>query len=249
MPSRPTASSSDRSTAEPDPHVGADAHAPGGACASRFARVVRAPDRSACGPRRLDGDGVGRPRGLRLEEAVDAGVARELGVGARSSRRATCSRSASSSRGELGERGGRDRRRRPRAGPGSGRSSASIVAASNRSVLYSNAPSSPRRRLGHREGQVELGRAGPARRRRAASSVSSRRPTSGSWLFWRTNITWKSGVRLGSRRGLERLDEPLERQVLVLVGRRAPPRGPGRAARGSVGSPERSARRTSMLTK
>ena len=37
-------------------------------------------------------------------------------------------------------------------------------------------------------------------------------------MFWSTNITWNSGVRLGSRRGLQGLDDHLERQVLVLVG-------------------------------
>ena len=99
-------------------------------------------------------------------------------------------------------------------------------------------PTSPPVASVERQGEVELRRPGPLGRRPAAAGSARRRPTSGSRSFWRTNITWKSGVRLGSRSGLQLLDQLLERQVLVRVGRRARPRARGRSSSRKLGSPD-----------
>ena len=208
---------SGRARHDADQHLGTDPEGP---------QVVGQPVRAAVRARRsvselTVGDqrhGVGRSRRLRLEElggrSAVAG-SRPPGPGPRSSssrRRSARGRAAGARRGA-----GRGRRRCPRAGSRSGRPSGR----------------SSRRRTGR------CCTRGPRRGRRGVSAsarvrsnlavpvpsavgsgrrVSSGRPTSGIRLFWRTNITWKSGVRLGSRAGLQRLDELLEGQVLVLVG-------------------------------
>ena len=83
---------------------------------------------------------------------------------------------------------------------GSGRAMRAIVAASNRSVLYSSVAAQPLARLDQSRGS---GRTSPCRcRRRQGRSRQARQlaaPCRGA--FWRTNITWNSGARLRSRSG------------------------------------------------
>ena len=84
--------------------------------------------------------------------------------------------------------------------------------------------------------QVELRARG--RDRLAASpsspgSSSARLPAPAS----NASITWNSGCRDSDRAGLQHLDQPLERQVLVAVGRQVAGPAPARSARGSSGCP------------
>ena len=87
-------------------------------------------------------------------------------------------------------------------------------------------------------------RAVRTRQRQARAAPALRRGA-----FCSTNITWNSGVWLRSRSGLQLLHQPLERHVLVRVRAQRRLAHPAPAARGSVGSPDRSVRSTSVLTK
>ena len=75
----------------------------------------------------------------------------------------------------------------------------------------------PRRaaRPGSPTGRTWRSRSRPARTRCAAPASSSRTAT----LFCNASITWNSGCRASERAGLMHLNQPLERQVLVAVGR------------------------------
>ncbi len=75
----------------------------------------------------------------------------------------------------------------------------SIVAASKRSVAYSSEPEKPSgvSAIANERSNFAVPVPDPPN----GSSVRPAGTTSGSWLFWSTNIAWKSGVRLGSRSG------------------------------------------------
>ena len=99
-----------------------------------------------------------------------------------------------------------------------------------------------------RHSQVELRR--PRARPRSGAAVTPRQlqPAARTAAFCSTSITWNSGSGQAARRA-ERLDQPLERHVLVGVRLPAPSPAPGPAARVNAGSPDRSVRSTSVLTK
>ena len=106
-----------------------------------------------------------------------------------------------------------------------------------------------RRRSRSGEGQVELARSPVAPPRLAAHAAPAAQSPRRRHCSAAPSMTWNSGCRASRPRRVELLDQPLERHVLV---RRTPPgrsRGPGSAARGSVGSPDRSVRSTRVLTK
>ena len=89
--------------------------------------------------------------------------------------------------------------------------------------------------LAEAQRQVELGRRGRDRLDAHPSARAARAPRRRA--FCSANITWNSGDDATARSGLQLLDQPLERHVLVRVGRQRRPRGPGPAARGRPGRP------------
>ena len=88
---------------------------------------------------------------------------------------------------------------RPPAARAGARAMRAMVAASNRSVLYSKPPRRPVRRLAEGQLQLELGDA--ALHARSGRSDSSGVPSSAAGAFWNANSTWKRGARLRSRSG------------------------------------------------
>ena len=89
----------------------------------------------------------------------------------------------------------------------------------------------------------------PAARRSARSTARPGSVSSAGGAFCSANITWNSGgwLEVALRRQL--LDQLLERQVLVGVGRQRRLAAPARAAPRSSASPGRSVRSTRVLTK
>ena len=202
----------------------------------------RARRRSASPSRRRQRDGVRGARGLRREQLRQR-RGRQPRAGCRSSsveQRGAAPPASSSveladaASGVGGDRGRAAGRRRS--------ASVSTVARSNRSVAYSSDAAQAGGRavggavLGEAEGQVELG----DRRRGRARRVTARpgKPTAPvSALFCRVSITWNSGWRASGPGRVERLDEPLERHVLVGVGGQVGRPAPGRSSSRKVGSP------------
>ena len=199
MPSSATTISSERSTHRPTSDLRPHAQP---------AQVVRqlvgprgsARRRSAAPRPKTTATASGVPLHLRLEQLVDAGVA----PGERRPRRfhstSSCCRSSALSSGSSRDALLRLARRRPPAAARSARPSGPIVAASNRSVLYSRQPGQPLAASPQGQRQVELRRAGSRRRaRRAATGPAAPAPPAARSAA--TNITWNSGERLRSRSG------------------------------------------------
>ena len=89
------------------------------------------------------------------------------------------------------------------------------------------------------------------RPRRGRAGRASGRPgrRRACWLFWRTNITWKSGVRLGSRVGSSASTRSSKRQVLVLERPQRRLADPAEQVAEASGRPRGRRGATSMLTK
>ena len=212
----PTTSSSERSQADADQRVRARRPAAAAVRRELVRRGVELAVGQRCSPSRDSGDRVGRPLGLRLEELVDgtgAGSPRAVSFQSTSScrrlrRRCRIGSSRAASSGCGGDAA--------RAASRSGRASARSWRASNRSVLYSTQPPrpvrAPRRRDSVRSNFAVALDVQRLRSRRPASSQRLR------GAFCRTNITWKSGLRLEVALRLQLLDQLLERHVLVGVG-------------------------------
>ena len=195
-----------------------------------------------------DRDRVRRALRLRLEQLVDARVARELRWPCRSTRSSSWRRSSSPSSGSSRQRARRLRDDRLRAARA--KCPRHPLDASPRRTdrsAYSSTPASPSPRSLHRQRQIELRR----RRSRAADRRASAPPARGAstGAFCRTNITWNSGVRLRIARRAQLLHQPLERHVLVRVARRAASFARAPAARERSGRRSSCARSASVLTK
>ena len=92
----------------------------------------------------------------------------------------------------------------------------SMVAASNRSVLYSQRRVQACRPSRAASASDRTWRCRLASGRRLTCTPSSASAAPGA--FCSANITWNSGLRLRSRAGCKLLDQLLERQVLMRVG-------------------------------
>ena len=96
--------------------------------------------------------------------------------------------------------------------------------------------------------EVELGDAGCTDRQLGARSGRAA-PAPAPASFCKASMTWNSGCRASDRAGCQRLDQPLERHVLVGEGAQVASRAPGASSSANVGSPDRSVRSTRVLTK
>ena len=124
-----------------------------------------------------------------------------------------------------------------------------IVAASNRSVLYSTVGQRARPALPTRERRgrtcAVAGVDRRARLTRSARQAGARAP--GAFCRAKHDLEERRVAEVAL--GLQLLDQLLEGHVLVGVGLRAPPRARARSSSRKVGSPDRSVRSTSVLTK
>ena len=192
---------------------------------------------------------VGEPVGARVELAVGERRARRRPTATASGVRVACaSNSSCRQRVAADSAVARSRSRldqelpraRPRASSGSADMRASGSAHDARRAARWKCPSS---RV-DRRGVEQVGAVLERRRRRPLVGLGQRRASGRTWrcrvgvdsraalsprqrraprpaAFCSANITWKSGVRLEVALGVQLLDQPLERQVLVRVGAEA----------------------------
>ena len=184
------------------------------------------------------GRGLGRPRGLRREQVVQAGAILEEPAPWRSTRPSTWCRSAAAQQRQLARRGAPARPRRRRAGASKWpRQPLTVVGVEEVGGRTRASAASARR------ASVEATASGRTWRcRRPPPAGASRRPGSSERLlagaFWSTSITWNSGVWLEVALGRP-APRPASRTARPGARRRpARSRAPGRAARAKAGSPD-----------